>query len=338
MRPAARQLAARAAIDQRPGRARGRPGVASRRPGDADQRRVVGDAAAASEASAEAESHGQSAGVVPRHGGVDPVGRAIISMASAASSTHTAISSRVALGRPGQHVVDAALRAAGRLADPDADADEVLGVQVGDDRSSPLWPARPPPSLIFIRPGSRSSSSWTTTRRAGILDAVAPHQRRRRPGPSRSCRWSGRRAPPGACPIRTSATRAGRVLGRLQPLTVAARPAARPRRRRRCGACRRAPCPGLPRPTTSRSDGVPRRGARRRRRLRPSDHDSGVGVGRRRRRSAPSAVAVLGAFLAVLAAPACGHDGGPGERGGDHGRARVELGGDAGWAGPGRRR
>ena len=46
------------------------------------------------------------------------------------------------LGEPPQHVVGA-LALTGRLADPDADPDEVLGVQVGHDRLQPVVAGQP---------------------------------------------------------------------------------------------------------------------------------------------------------------------------------------------------
>ena len=68
-------------------------------------------------------------------------------MASAASSTHTAISSRSAFDGLRQHVVGAAVGPARRLADPDADADEVGGVEVVADRSEAVVAGQPAADL-----------------------------------------------------------------------------------------------------------------------------------------------------------------------------------------------
>ncbi len=123
---------------------------------------------------------------------------------------------------------------------------------------SPLWPASPPPSLTWIPPGGRSSSSWTTTRRSGSSDAEAPHERP--DGVARLVHVGGRhgeRDPLGRRCGPPRASRAGPSPGGADPCRAGAR-ARRRRRHRRCGACRRTRRPGLPRPTTSRSAGVPR--------------------------------------------------------------------------------
>ena len=73
---------------------------------------------------------------------------------------------------------------------------------------SPLWPARPPPSLILIRPTGRSSSSWTTTRRWRSLDPVAPDQRRHRLARVVHEGLGERPGPGGWPPTRTSAASA----------------------------------------------------------------------------------------------------------------------------------
>ena len=149
----------------------------------------------------------------------------------------------------------------------------------------PLCPARPPPTLTWTRPGGRSSSSWTTTSWLEIVDAEAAHQRAARPRPSRSCRWWGRRAPPGVPPMRTSADRGPLALGR----PGAARPW-----RAASSATTSAPTlwrvpanssPGLPSPTTSRSAGVPRRSGGRRPLASPRRAGAGPSP---RRRSRPT--------------------------------------------------
>ena len=68
----------------------------------------------------------------------------------------------------GEHPVGerAAVAAAGP-ADADAEPQELLRPEVPGDRARPLWPASPPPSRAWSRPGSRSLSSWTTRTASG---------------------------------------------------------------------------------------------------------------------------------------------------------------------------
>jgi len=109
--------------------------------------------------------------------GVEAVHGHFCASATSSSTASAASSIAVAGARArlaGRFSTCSAPVARGGLADADADAGE--GACGGAmDRASRCC-GRCRPSLILRRPGSRSSSSWTTTRRAG-LDAEAAHQR-----------------------------------------------------------------------------------------------------------------------------------------------------------------
>ena len=102
---------------------------------------------------------------------------------------------RAARARPSggaQHVVGAALLAPGGLPTPmrTRTKSSVLRCCVIDRR--PLWPARPPPTFTRTRARRQVELVVDDHELARVVDAVAAHEQRRRPRPSRSCRSCGK--------------------------------------------------------------------------------------------------------------------------------------------------
>ena len=188
----------------------------------------------------------------------------------------------------------------------------------------PLWPARPPP-VLHLEPARLQVELVVHHHEpAGIVHAVATDQRQRRPARTRSCRWWGRPAPRGA-----------RRCGPRPPGPLVRESARRrPPWRRASTSTTSAPTlwrvpsycsPGLPRPTTSRSHGVPVRSLPPR--PRPIMERTGPGVSPRRRRNRRRRprrfLALAGLALGALFALTQFGDGGTGELGGDDGLLGV---------------
>ena len=149
-----------------------------------------------------------------------------------------------------QHVIRAALLRR-RLADADAHAQEVLGVQVLGDAAQPVVAGQTTAGLHPHDAGGRSSSSWTTISCAGSSSVVATHQRLHR---SPAVVHERQRKGQHDLMVGDRALGDQRLVATgLESWRRAVPPGGRPTPRRRCGACGRTPCPGFPSPTTSMS-------------------------------------------------------------------------------------
>ena len=78
-----------------------------------------------------------------------------------------------------------------RLADADADPQEVVAVQVGLDRPQAVVAGQAAADLHLHRPGGRSSSSWTTTSSAQVARCRSGARAAHRLARARSCRSAG---------------------------------------------------------------------------------------------------------------------------------------------------
>ena len=287
-RAAARGRLASAGDRERPGPARARRarpcGARRRRPARGRRRRSTRERGERGRRAGVGATV-MSACVEPRHGGVDALGQDH-STASAASSTSTrpAARGRASTGGCSTWSAPRSLPPGGLPMPIRTRAKSSVWRWALIDRS-PLWPARPPPTLTWMRPGGEVELVVDDHQPRQVLDAEAAHQRGDRPARVVHVGLREGQRQPRAARSRTSATRA-RVL---------ATPSAARRGGSASSSTTSAPtlwrvpaysAPGLPRPTTSRSAGVPRRAAP----WRASERHSGrrFSPRRRRSRSAPS--------------------------------------------------
>ena len=117
-------------------------------------------------------------GVEPVHGRVEAVGQDRLDGVGGLRDGDVELDP-LGLGHAAQHVVGPLLPP-GRLPDADADAGEVVGVQVGLDRLQPVVPGQPAAELE-LQPAERQVELVVHHHQpVRVVDAVAPHQRAHR--------------------------------------------------------------------------------------------------------------------------------------------------------------
>ena len=145
--------------------------------------------------------------VAPRHGGVDAVGCDALDRVG--GDLHRGGEELPdGPGRALEHV-GRARRGAGRLADTDADTQEVVRVEVVGNGAQAVVTGEAPARLEADRPGREVELVVDDDDGGRVRDSEALRQTRARRDRTRSCRWSARPGPP-ACPCDVATpTRAG---------------------------------------------------------------------------------------------------------------------------------